>query len=80
MKRLLIVEDKESLANMLREAVQADGLEAEVASSGSAAMRWLAEGRRYVAVLTDLRLPGADGIAVLRQVKDVPGVDSARRL
>src|SRR5687768_9288583 len=70
MKRLLIVEDKESLAHMLREAVQADGLEAEIASSGSAAMRWLAEGRRYVAVLTDLRLPGADGIAVLRQAKE----------
>jgi len=70
MKRLLIVEDKESLANMLREAVQADGLEAEVASSGTAAIRWLAEGRRYVAVLTDLRLPGADGIDVLRQAKD----------
>jgi DNA-binding NtrC family response regulator len=70
MKRLLIVEDKESLANMLREAVQADGLEAEVASSGTAAIRWLAEGRRYVAVLTDLRLPGADGIAVLRQARE----------
>ncbi|HEU4889794.1 MAG TPA: sigma-54 dependent transcriptional regulator [Thermoanaerobaculia bacterium] len=70
MKRLLIVEDKESLAHMLREAVLADGLEAEVASSGSIAMRWLAEGRRYVAVLTDLRLPGADGIAVLRQAKE----------
>jgi DNA-binding NtrC family response regulator len=70
MRRLLIVEDKESLAHMLREAVQADGFDAEVASSGSAAMRWLAEGRRYVAVLTDLRLPGADGIAVLRQAKE----------
>jgi DNA-binding NtrC family response regulator len=70
MKRLLIVEDKESLAHMLREAVQADGLEAEIASSGSLAMRWLAEGRRYVAVLTDLRLPGASGIDVLRQTKE----------
>jgi DNA-binding NtrC family response regulator len=70
MKRLLIVEDKESLAHMLREAVTADGFEAEVASNGSEAMRWLASGRRYVAVLTDLRLPGADGIAVLRQVKE----------
>ena len=70
MKRLLIVEDKESLAHMLRESVEADGLEAEVASSGSEAIRWLAEGRRYVAVLTDLRLPGADGIAVLRQAKE----------
>lgn len=70
MKRLLIVEDKESLAHMLREAVEADGFEADVAASGTAAIRWLAEGRRYVAVLTDLRLPGADGIAVLRQAKE----------
>lgn len=70
MKRLLIVEDKESLALMLRESVEGAGLEADVASSGSDAMRWLAEGRRYFAVLTDLRLPGADGIAVLRQAKE----------
>ena len=70
MKRLLIVEDKESLAQMLRETVQADGLEADVASTGREAINWLAEGRRYVAVLTDLRLPGADGIAVLRQARE----------
>src|SRR5438552_15973724 len=30
----------------------------------------MAEGRRYFAVVTDLRLPGADGIAVLKQVKE----------
>jgi DNA-binding NtrC family response regulator len=70
MKRLLIVEDKESLAHMLRQAVEADGFEPDVATSGSEALRWLAEGRRYAAVLTDLRLPGADGIAVLRQAKE----------
>jgi DNA-binding NtrC family response regulator len=70
MKRLLIVEDKESLAQMLREAVEADGLEADVASTGNEAIRRLANGTRYVAILTDLRLPGADGIAVLRQARD----------
>ena len=70
MKRLLIVEDKESLAHMLREAVEADGFEPDVASNGNEAIRWLAEGRRYAAVLTDLRLPGADGIAVLRQARE----------
>ena len=70
MKRLLIVEDKESLGLMLRETVEAEGFEAELASTGAQAVRWLAEGRRYVAVLTDLRLPGADGIAVLRQAKE----------
>jgi DNA-binding NtrC family response regulator len=70
MKRILIVEDKESLGLMLKEAVEADGLEAEIASSGSDAVRRLAEGRRYLVVLSDMRLPGADGIAVLRQAKD----------
>jgi DNA-binding NtrC family response regulator len=71
MKRLLIVEDKESLALMLRETIEAEGLEADLAANGADAGRWLAQGRRYLAVLTDLRLPGADGISVLRQVKDV---------
>ena len=70
MKRLLIVEDKESLALMLKETVESEGLEAEVVANGSEAMRRLAEGRRYFAVLTDLRLPGADGIAVLRQARE----------
>jgi len=70
MKRLLIVEDKESLAAMLRETVATEGLEADVAANGKDAMRWLAEGRRYFAVLTDLRLPGADGVAVLRQARE----------
>jgi len=71
MKRLLIVEDKESLALMLRETIEAEGLEADLAANGADAGRWLAQGRRYLAVLTDLRLPGADGISVLRQAKDV---------
>jgi len=70
MKRLLIVEDKESLALMLRETVEAEGLEADVALDGKEAVRKLATGNRYFAVLTDLRMPGADGIAVLRQVKE----------
>ncbi|HET7436529.1 MAG TPA: sigma-54 dependent transcriptional regulator [Thermoanaerobaculia bacterium] len=70
MKRLLIVEDKESLAQMLRETVEVEGLEADIASTGSDAIRRLAEGRRYMAILTDLRLPGADGIAVLKQARE----------
>jgi DNA-binding NtrC family response regulator len=70
MKRLLIVEDKESLARMLRETVEAEGLEADLASDGKDAIRKIASGQRYFAVLTDLRMPGADGIAVLRQVKE----------
>jgi DNA-binding NtrC family response regulator len=70
MKRLLLVEDKESLALMLQEAVESDGLEADVAANGKQAIDWIASGRRYFAIVTDLRLPGADGIAVLRQARE----------
>src|SRR5437870_7534674 len=70
MKRLLIVEDKESLASMLKETVETEGLQADSSAHGPEAMRRLADGRRYVAILTDLRLPGADGIAVLKQVRE----------
>src|SRR6266849_7100416 len=70
MKRLLIVEDKELLALMLKETVESEGLEADLAGDGKDAIRKLAVGQRYFAVLTDLRMPGADGIAVLRQVKE----------
>jgi DNA-binding NtrC family response regulator len=69
-KRLLIVEDKESLAQMLKETVETEGLEAEIAATGSDALRRFAEGRHYVAVLTDLRLPGADGIQVLKASRE----------
>jgi DNA-binding NtrC family response regulator len=55
---------------MLRETVEAEGLEGEVAANGAEAINRIAAGRRYFAVLTDLRMPGADGIAVLRQVKE----------
>src|SRR6266568_442012 len=70
MKRLLIVEDKESLALMLQETVASEGLDADVVSNGNDAINRTAAGRRYFAVLTDLRLPGADGIAVLKQVRE----------
>ncbi len=70
MNTVLVVEDKESLGRMLQEALRAEELESEWVGNGNDAIRRIAEGRRYAAVLTDLRLPGADGIAVLRQVTE----------
>ncbi|HVT04325.1 MAG TPA: sigma-54 dependent transcriptional regulator [Thermoanaerobaculia bacterium] len=69
MERLLLVEDKPSLGKMLKEALEAEKLDVEWATTGSEALRRLAE-KRYALVLTDLKLPGADGIEVLRAVKE----------
>ena len=62
---ILLVEDRESLRSMLAETLQAEGWRVEAVSTGDEAVRRLAEGRRYALVLTDLKLPGADGLAVL---------------
>ena len=62
---ILLVEDRESLRSMLAETLGGEGYRVEAVATGDEAVRRLSNGRRYALVLTDLRLPGADGLAVL---------------
>jgi DNA-binding NtrC family response regulator len=63
---ILLVEDRESLRAMLAETLSREGYSVEAVATGDDAIRRLNEGRRYGLVLTDLKMPGADGIAVLK--------------
>ncbi len=65
MARILIVEDKDSLRTMLEEMLKAEGLQVTGIASGAQAVERLKGGERVDLVLTDWRLPGADGLAVL---------------
>jgi two-component system response regulator AtoC len=65
MSRILIVEDKDSLRSMLEEMLGSEGLTVTGVGSGSQAVERLRGGERFDLVLTDWRLPGADGLAVL---------------
>ncbi len=65
MARILIVEDKDSLRAMLEEMLKAEGLQVAGVGNGAQAVERLRGGERADLVLTDLRLPGADGMAVL---------------
>ena len=65
MPRILIVEDKDSLRAMLEEMLKAEGLQVVSIATGSGAVERLRGGERLDLVLTDWRLPGADGLAVL---------------
>ena len=62
---ILLVEDRESLRSMLAETLSGEGWRVEAVATGDEAVRRLSEGRRYALVLTDLKLQGADGLAVL---------------
>jgi DNA-binding NtrC family response regulator len=69
MARILIVEDKASLRTMLEEMLKTEGLSVVCASTGSQGVERLRGGERFDLVLTDWRLPGADGLAVLDAAK-----------
>ena len=65
MPTILVVEDKESLRAMLEETLRADGWGVVGAATGTDAIEKLRSGGNVDLVLTDWRLPGADGLAVL---------------
>jgi DNA-binding NtrC family response regulator len=67
----ILVADDEALARQgIAELLQEEGYLVHQAEDGTVAMRLLDEVDVDV-VLTDLRMPGADGLAVLRKVRDV---------
>lgn len=67
----ILVADDEALARQgIAELLQEEGYLAHQAADGTTALQMLDEVDVDV-VLTDLRMPGADGLAVLRKVRDV---------
>ena len=66
---VLVVEDRRSLAEMLAATLRKEGYEVEVALRGDVAVERVGQGGPYLAVVTDLKLPGADGLAVLRAAR-----------
>jgi CheY-like chemotaxis protein len=75
-KRILVVDDDESVAFFLRESVAQLNPEyqVETAGSGEDALGQLEAGQSYDLVITDLRLPGLSGLELIRYLRRVsPG-------
>ena len=70
---VLLVEDRKSLAAMLEETLVREGYAVDVVHRGDDAIRRLQVRGPYLAVLTDLKLPGADGLAVLAAARAADG-------
>ena len=69
MPSILVVEDKSAMQQMLSATLTSEGYEVDVASNGLEGIS-RARDKRYDLVLTDLKLPGADGLQVLSEVKE----------
>ena len=68
MEKILVVEDKESLAQMLRETLELEGYEVIVANDGAEGIKRIKDSKVDL-VLTDMKLPKKDGLSVLKASK-----------
>ena len=69
MDTILVIEDKESMLDMLTQTLEAEGYQVVPAKDGAEGIRKLADGS-IALVLTDLKLPKKDGFEVLKAVKE----------
>jgi DNA-binding NtrC family response regulator len=68
--RVLIVDDDEDICLYLREFLTREGFKVTTASKPADALLEIREGRHQI-VLLDVRLPGVDGVDLLRQVRAI---------
>jgi two-component system OmpR family response regulator len=67
--RVLVVEDDVKMAGLLRRGLSEEGLSADIARTGDDAL-WMASGAEYDAIVLDVMLPGTNGFAVCRQLRE----------
>ncbi|MBI5885003.1 MAG: response regulator [Deltaproteobacteria bacterium] len=68
-KRILVVDDEEGLRLLYKEELEEAGWEVTLAASGEESLRRIEEGKIDL-VLLDIKMPGMDGVEVLRHVKE----------
>jgi two-component system alkaline phosphatase synthesis response regulator PhoP len=69
-RRVLIVEDEQHLADVLRFNLEAEGYAARIVETGELALETLLDpATRYDLVVLDVMLPGIDGFAVVAELR-----------
>jgi two-component system response regulator AtoC len=68
MGRILVVDDEEGVRSFMAESLELDGHQVEEAANGLEALERL-RSRSFDLVLTDMRMPGLDGIGLLQQAQ-----------
>jgi signal transduction histidine kinase len=72
---VLLAEDHEASALVIREALVAAGWKVEIVTDGAAAMQRVSQ-RRYQVILTDLHMPNGGGDAVLKAARYGHGLNA----
>lgn len=68
-EKILIVEDEETLSSSLKRVFSRDGYEVDTVDNAESALEMLDKGN-YDIIITDIILPGIDGIELLKRIKE----------
>ncbi len=72
MPRILVVDDDPTVRSLVRDVLELEGYEVDVADDGFSALRRIEAGRPDAVVL-DVMMPGMDGHAVLSRIRSSSG-------
>lgn len=67
--RVLIVEDEEKMADLIKRGLEEEGIDAEVANDGNAGLEMGRSGQ-FDLILLDVSLPGRDGFEIARELRE----------
>jgi two-component system response regulator AtoC len=67
--RVLVVDDEESIRHMLSLSLSKDGFSVWTASSATEALQMLQKGEGFQFCVTDIRMPGMDGLAFIQEAQ-----------
>jgi len=71
-KTVLIVDDSESIREVVNFTLQNEGYDVLVAEDGGDALQYL-DGRPLDIIITDLHMPNVDGLELIRKVREMDG-------
>jgi CheY-like chemotaxis protein len=69
--RILIIDDEENIRQTMQMALETEGYTVETAADGPEGLRRFREPRGWDLVLLDQRMPGMEGLEVLRRIREV---------